>query len=139
MVQRGYFVAPVDRYDTWRKTLSKFVNEVEQYTARELSYETDSLNAFMGVLNYYKNGHGPQSFPLYTHIGRPLNSGESSSAVEAYADTLQFALGSTWEHRIKLNRAPPRRRKGYPSFSWAGWAGVASMPDTTHGVLKSMM
>ena len=139
MVQRGYFEAPNNMHDTRRKTLSKFQNEVELYTARELSYETDSLNAFMGVLNYYKNGHGPQSFPLYTHIGLPLNSGESPSALEAYADTLQFALGLTWEHRISLNRAPPRRRKGYPSFSWAGWAGVASMPDTTHSVFKSMI
>ena len=139
MVQQGYFEAPDNMYYAKRKTLSKFLSEVERYTARELSYETDSLNAFRGMLNYYKNGHGPQSFPLYTHLGLPLNSGESPSVMEAYADTLHFVLSLTWEHRISLNPAPPRRRKGYPSFSWAGWAGVATMPDISYGDLKSMI
>ena len=91
------------------------------------------------MLNHYRNGHGPQSFPLYTHLGLPLNSGESPCAVEAYADTLQFALSLTWEHRITLNSAPPRRRRGYPSFSWAGWAGVASMPYRSYSNFKSMI
>ena len=137
MVQQGYFEAPnnIRPFEalygiqpTERETLSRFSNEVERYTARELSYEMDSLNAFKGMLNYYRNGRGPLSFPLYTHLGLPLNSGESPSIVETYADTPQFVWSLTWEHRISLNRVPPKRRKGYPSFSWAGWAGVASIP-----------
>ena len=134
-VHQGYFEAPNNMYYTKRETLSKFQNEVERYTARELSYESDSLNAFKGILSYYRNGHGPQSFPLYTHLGLPLNSGASPGVMGAYADTLHFMLSLAWEHRISLNPAPPRRRKGYPSFSWAGWAGVASMPDTSYGIL----
>ena len=139
IVEQGYFEAPDNRYYTKRETLSKSRNEVERFTARELSYETESLNAFQGMLNYYRNGHGPQSFPLYTHLGLPLNSGESPCAMEAYADTLQFALSLTWEHRISLNSAPPRRRRGNPSFSWAGWAGVASMPYRSYSKFKSMI
>ena len=139
MVQQGYFEAPNNVYHTKRTTFSKFRDEVERYTARELSYETDSLNAFQGMLNYYKNGHGPQSFPLYTHLGLPLNSGESPGVMEAYADTLHFVLSLTWEHRISLNPVPIKRRKGYPSFSWAGWAGVASMTDLPRSGFKSMI
>ena len=139
IVHQGYFEPFDSYYYTKRETLSRFQNEVERYTARELSYETDSLNAFQGMLNYYKNGHGPQSFPLYTHIGLPLNSGESTSAMVAYADSLRFVLSLAWEHRISLNPAPPRRRKGYPSFSWAGWAGVASVPNVSCRSFKSMI
>ena len=139
MVPQGYFEAPNNMYHTKRTTFSKFRNEVERYTARELSYETDSLNAFKGMLSYYKKGHGPQSFPLYTHLGLPLSSGESPGIMEAYADTLHFVISLTWEHRISLNPVPPRRRKGYPSFSWAGWAGVASMTDLPHSMFKSMI
>ena len=77
-----------------------------------------------------------------THLGLPLNSGDSPAVIEAYADTLHFVLSLMWEHRISLNRAPPRRRKGYPSFSWAGWAGVASLNSLNgiqRGSFKSMI
>ena len=67
-IRRGFF----EIYDQGKASqLSKFEKywrQVSQFTARELSYETDSLNAFMGVANYYKNGQGSQSEPLYTHI-----------------------------------------------------------------------
>lgn len=112
-VQQGYF-APDNMYHKKRTTFSKFRNGVERYTARELSYETDSLNAFKGLLSHYKNGHGPQSFPLYTHLGLPLNSGESPGVMEACADTLHFVLSLSWEHRISLNPVPPKTKKGIP-------------------------
>ena len=62
IVQQGYFEAPMYHEE---RTLYNFLHEVRRYTGRELSYETDSLNAFQGMINYYKDGHGPQRFPLY--------------------------------------------------------------------------
>ena len=129
MIQRRYFESYGQPMYT-QPTHLRFASQVEQFTARDLSYETDSLKAFKGILNYYKNGQGPESFSIYTHFGLPLNI-RKVSEIDAYADISQFVMSLSWEHRIERNRAPPKRRQGNPSFSWAGWAGVASIRDTS--------
>ena len=125
-IQQGYF----EWYDygtaSRLSTPEKYWTQVEQFTARELSYETDSLNAFMGVANYYRNGQGSQSSPLYTHIGLPLDSDTFSSAEQPSSCGALFVLTLLWEHSRK--QVLPKRRQGFPSFSWAGWEGVASRP-----------
>ncbi len=134
MIRRGYFETYDKDTSTPTQPYRKFVRQVEQFTARELSYEKDSLNAFIRGLNYYKGGQGPESFPLYTHMGLPCNS-EPSNAMDAYAYTPQLLRSLIWRHEASLNRKPPSRRQGYPSYSWAGWAGVATLsnePMTWH-------
>lgn len=128
-IRRGYFETYGERTSYKPQTLSKFAEQVQQYTARELSYEKDSLNAFIGVLNYYTNGQGPKSFPLHTHLGLPCDA-ESSSVKKAGTITPQLLRSLLWEHDISLNRVSPKRRREYPSYSWAGWAGVASLTRT---------
>ena len=121
-IRRGFFER--QRLKDYGNTKTKFWNAVEQFTARELSYETDSLNAFIGVANYYKNGQGSQSSPLYTHIGLPLDdTGKPSS----YGD--EFFRGLLWSHFGVPEL--PKRRRGLPSFSWAGWEGIAIRPSTS--------
>lgn len=72
---------------------------VHDYTERKMSHEADSLNAFSAVLKRleekcYKGG--------FLH-GLPM-------------DDLPRAL--LWFHFT-----PPRRRVGFPPWSWAGWDG----------------
>ena len=123
-IQRGYF----ETYGYGRTSRTpapqKYWAQVGQFTARKLSYETDSLNAFMGVANFYKNGQGSQSSPLYTHFGLPLVSDMWSSAEHPSPYGSQFVISLLWEHSRK--QVLPKRRQGFPSFSWAGWEGVAS-------------
>ena len=99
----------------------KFWDQVYLFTARELSYETDSLNAFMGVANYYKNGQGSQSSPFYTHLGLPLGDTEQPSSYGR-----QFVISLLWRHMG--DQVFPKRRRAFPSFSWAGWEGVVYRP-----------
>lgn len=110
-------------------TTLSFWNEVERFTARELSYETDSFNAFMGVANYYKNGQGSQSSPLHTYIGLPLDSGICSSTEQPSSYGPDFVASLLWEN--SREQVPPKRRRGFPSYSWVGWEGVAYMPRTS--------
>ena len=105
---------------------TKYWGDVARFTARELSYETDSLNAFIGVASYYKNGQESHSDPLYTHIGLPLDSDIRSSAEQPSSYGGQFVTSLLWEHGSQ--QVLPKRRRGFPSFSWAGWKGVASGP-----------
>ena len=126
-IRRGFFETYGDRkYGSIRY---RFWTEIERYTARELSYETDSLNAFMGVANYYKNGRGSQSIPLHTHIGLPL---DPTYAPSSYGP--EFVVSLLWEHSGK--QVLPKRRRGLPSYSWVGWEGVAQRPLTD--VIKPM-
>ena len=134
-IGRGYFEMFAENPRTRLDTYAKFAKQVEQFTARELSYEKDSLNAFIGVLNYYTNGQGPESIPFHTHMGLPCNA-ESSSVTEAGAYPPQLFRSLLWEHKISLNRVPPKRRPEYPSYSWAGWAGVATLPRTQQILLE---
>ena len=127
-IGRGYFETHGGKIHG--DTRIKFWSEVERFTARELSYEADSLNAFMGVINYYKNGQGSQSSPLYTYIGLPLDSDIYSSAEQPYCYGGQFVMSLLWIHEGK--QVLPKRRRGSPSFSWAGWEGVASRPLGPH-------
>lgn len=143
MIQRGYFETHAENTSTRLETYAKFARQVEQFTARELSYEKDSLNAFIGVLNYYTNGQGPKSLPFHTHMGLPCNA-EPSKYIQPLLPgdaqpsnhTPQLLRSLLWEHNRFLNRVPPKRRRGYPSYSWAGWAGVATLPETQTILLK---
>ena len=98
--------------------ISQIRDHVKRFTARELSYESDSLHAFLGILNQYRN----RSPPIHHFWGLPVNY---PGIVQA---PLAFVISLCWQHPLSLNREPPRRREGSPSFSWAGWSGVALLP-----------
>ena len=85
-----------------------YLNLVHAYTIKKMTYDADSLNAFSAMLtrlaeNYYKGGF-VQGLPV---------------------DDLPRAL--LWFHS-----ASPRRRAGFPAWSWAGWEGGVS-DSVMHG------
>ncbi|KAI6084285.1 heterokaryon incompatibility protein-domain-containing protein [Hypoxylon rubiginosum] len=82
------------------------LNQISEYTRRELSYETDSLDAFKGVLASYETN---KKIPINHLWGIPVQ-GESKSS-----------LSLLWYHKNVATRRP-----GFPSWSWAGWAGEVS-------------
>lgn len=75
------------------------------YTARRMSFEGDSLNAFLGMItaleqNLFDKGEFVHGLPL-----------------RAYPTSLG------WTHDRNI---VPKRREQFPSWSWAGWEGAAS-------------
>jgi hypothetical protein len=79
-----------------------FRNHIFRYTSRELSYQSDALNAMRGVFRLYKGVHG-----VGQHWGLPT-------------DTLAaFTEGLLWS--VAPDARPASRRKDFPSWSWAGW------------------
>ena len=83
-VRRGYFEKHRGLYSTVYDLLepkhNELVKELEQhvfrYTARELSYQSDSLNAFMGILSQYRGGERP----INHFLGLPVFRKEQSRA-----------------------------------------------------------
>ncbi|KAH6710618.1 heterokaryon incompatibility protein-domain-containing protein [Leptodontidium sp. MPI-SDFR-AT-0119] len=75
-----------------------FMQYIEEYTKRKLSFDSDILNAFAGVINLFRS-----DVQLGSTFGIPNNT---------------FGLDILWNPEEYLER-----RGGLPSWSWAGWKG----------------
>lgn len=92
-----------------------YTNMVEEYTARELTYESDILNAFSGMMASFDglfNGR-----PNEWIFGMPTAALGWCLCWESAKERPPSPGDVVW-HVIP---APTTRRLGYPSWSWAGW------------------
>lgn len=141
-VRRGYFEKHrglyTSVYDLLEPKRDELVKELErnvtQYTARELSYQSDSLNAFMGILSQYRRGDRPINHFLGLPIFRIEKSRVKADMVPSFfASLVHDELAGTlikslhWEHDAQNNKVPPQRNRAFPSYTWVGWTGVATL------------
>jgi Heterokaryon incompatibility protein (HET) len=80
-----------------------FFHLVEVFAQRNLSFDKDALYAFNGLLKSVRPRFGEDIW------GLPLNL---------------FECGLTWKYSKHIVR---RRRKNFPSWSWAGWRGCSEV------------
>lgn len=90
------------------RSLEQYVNLVHEYTKRQLTFEHNAHNAFMGIISAMSG-----SFPDGFLFGVPLFS---------------FDIGLCWT-RVS---APIKRRAGFPSWSWLGWSGEVHIPKRAY-------
>jgi hypothetical protein len=83
-----------------------YQHAVEQYSSRNLSFDTDAINAFVGVLSYLK-----PKFLSDFMSGLPLTE----------IDTALLWMPSSFNTRRKSVQGQAL----FPSWSWAGWSGGA--------------
>lgn len=100
------------------------LGQLEEYSKRELTYPTDSLNAFLGVLNSTstdKSFEG-QRYLRFQHIswGLFVRKQKNGSRKLSGKDCLRVYLD--WYHVT-----PAARRPEFPSWTWAGWGGPLKM------------
>lgn len=102
--------------------LRKFADHVRQYTGRDLTFDSDALNAFRGVLSRSR-------FSTYYGIPiAPLDTLENSPTGTAAHQG--FARGLFWLPEIAGDSVGGllRRRSEFPSWSWVGWRGKIHYP-----------
>ncbi|CAI9627456.1 unnamed protein product [Alternaria burnsii] len=90
--------------DDGHRVLHEVMRLLEQYMTRQLSYETDVLNAILGVLNY----HHTRNLSIGTICGLPYQTSIAGPGI----------ICLNWRHD-----RPATRRLGYPSWSPFGWVG----------------
>lgn len=93
----------------------RYLTAVEDYTARELRFEHDSLNAFAGIMKKFERAREPitQLWGIPTTIKRP------ELTKRCFVEALCWRhVHSCWD-----SLSQPIRRPDFPSWSWAGWAG----------------
>ncbi|KAF2847269.1 HET-domain-containing protein [Plenodomus tracheiphilus IPT5] len=87
--------------------IAKFQDLVKHYSKRKLSFESDALNAFTGILNAFKARSTAMDIvwgiPLTKHILHPSKT----------------LFWMNWR-----STDPRQRRPEFPSWSWLGWRGA---------------
>ncbi|KAI1821141.1 heterokaryon incompatibility protein-domain-containing protein [Xylaria intraflava] len=128
-----------------------YIHCAEQYSERTLRLDSDSLNAFSGIIR--KLGtmdrspvHHVWGVPFMSPIdeivhdgdiipttsfddsvlSRALMMGDSLSTQDCAYDSGTLILGLSWRH--DQSSEPPRRRTDFPSWSWVGWKGAVIWP-----------
>lgn len=100
-----------------------FLNHVEEYSRRELTYAGDSLNAFLGVLDFLATeSSSPEGFEPILHVSWGL-----LAITDRRTDDLCVYLN--WRHQ-----APAERRPGFPSWAWTGWGGPVKAAIWSEGI-----
>lgn len=99
-----------------------FVFYVEEYTRRELTYDSDALHAFSGILQALE-----QSEPRLHHIWAIEIDFSRTAPRDQPKDRLDRpfhrlpALALFWQHKESFRLS--YRRPEFPSWSWLGWRG----------------
>ncbi|KAK1988988.1 heterokaryon incompatibility protein-domain-containing protein [Colletotrichum cereale] len=95
------------------RSLVDFFRLVQQYTTRNLTYDSDSLNAITGMLRILARRK-----PSVLHLsGLPyLSLPEQVVPIHT-----QLFTALSWYHKSGM---VARRRPDFPSWTWAGWAGA---------------
>jgi hypothetical protein len=100
-----------------------YVHCAEEYSTRSLTFDEDSLNAFIGVTRSLEKTRKP---PVRNICGIPFL--HPADVATPSCNYLQMVLaGLSWRHKPTPG-SPPRRRQQLPSWSWAGWAGSVAWP-----------
>jgi Heterokaryon incompatibility protein (HET) len=112
------FELPVLRKEKDCSMLRELVDNITEFTRRQLTYQDDALNAFRGLL-------ARAQFPSY--FGLPIAATDSPAEMTEARDwNIGFARGLYWtpHHFAKFRRTGLSRRPGFPTWSWTGWEGA---------------
>src|SRR5947199_10550111 len=92
----------------------KFSDHLEKYTARRLTYDSGSINAFRGVL---------AKSDFYTYWGIPIAcANDSKLALGIDQLNVGLARGLNWTPS-SIDGRPTYLSRTFPRWSWAGWKG----------------
>jgi hypothetical protein len=131
-VTNAYFVArPKSKWDN----MIQATRYLDVYSNRNLSYDSDALEAIVGALNTLAHAEDP----VYHVWGMPVCPlGDQSNPVDCTPDSKgrlrgchAVAVGLFWYHE-----SAARRRQNLPSWSSLGWEGPISWPHHTNDEYK---
>jgi hypothetical protein len=112
--------AQLDITDFLLRELNEVARDINGFTRRSLTYDSDSLLAFKGIIQMYlSQGSGKLQFILGLPVLQDVIRDRSAAFALALCD---------WGHDeiIPMLGNPCRRRPHLPSWTWAGWKGTVS-------------
>lgn len=114
-----------DRNSSWSYHIRKYLVLATNYTSRTLSFDSDSLNAFLGIVAHFEKS----KYPILHLEGIPYVS--PGIFIDGAVRLDSAVAGLCWRHvDCRWSGRPEvRRRVEFPSWTWAGWAGAVSWTD----------
>lgn len=120
-------------------TLRNLWKTIRDYSTRDMSYQEDALNAFMGILHRaessascIQNYYG-QPFPLHdTQISGTSSQLKIVRGSKIEQPSAEFIHSLQWRCALlgsRRSERPPFRRAGFPSWSWLGWGNTMATKD----------
>lgn len=106
---------PLETWESYKTDGTDLLDKLAEYTGRKLTYQSDALNAMLGILQAHAT---LESGPVYHVCGVPILRSRDDEVAPA-----GFVKSLCWTHR-----SPGYRRLGFPSWSWAGWHVVVDFP-----------
>ncbi|KAK6858096.1 hypothetical protein PG995_005795 [Apiospora arundinis] len=119
------------------------LGQISTYCFRKLTYQSDVLNAFRGIISKYERG----PFSIQHYWGVPIyersateedetilmvkrnvarGQNESDQIIHGGSMSSKFAASLTWGSSAgSINHS---RRSGFPSWSWTGWERTSCDP-----------
>lgn len=101
-----------------------FFDTLHHYKSRDLTYESDSLNAFQGLLakSSFMNIWG---VPIACDILKDPDLDEAALSIGFARGLWWENPGDNWSDVLKAEETyvSYTRRSSFPSWSWAGWGG----------------
>jgi hypothetical protein len=104
------------------KTGKEIGARIQEYIRRNLSQDSDALNAFLGIFQAFRE----LQHPVYHHWGLPLSKGRSMKQEledlhTSFLSSLSWSMSSCDNSSAHLLT----RRDMFPSWSWAAWKGLS--------------
>lgn len=95
-------------------------SHISNYTRKSLTYESDGLDGFLGILRMFQD----QPYPVYHCWGLPIlpliykdASGDTKTTYRSLEESFLASL------RWFTYHVETKRREQLPSWTWAGWSG----------------
>ncbi|KAI0551851.1 heterokaryon incompatibility protein-domain-containing protein [Xylaria curta] len=100
---------------------------VKEYSRRELTYDTDILNAFLGIIRIFESREAKETFDDLRVDSIVMQEIQGILHFPNYGRVSwnYFCHSLCWYHH-KLVRA--ERRPQFPSWTWLGWSGEVRFP-----------
>lgn len=94
----------------------KIMSFISEFRQRELTYQSDSINALSGIFRAFERAERP----MYQVMGVPIfPSLDNYDRIRAKSTSQGFLIGLTWVSKVLGQKRVPE----FPSWSWAGWTG----------------
>ena len=110
---------------------------LREYTRRNLTFNSDALNAIVGILNTLSKGRTPIFHTWGVTFGKiPITKtvaqSQNLTQVPVIRTENKLAIALHWVHT-----SPCPRRKEFPSWSPLGWEGVVGYADLLPPVIST--
>lgn len=127
-LQYGFKTSDVDEVS---EQVLKLDGHVRAFIKRNLRYDSDSLNAFLGIAARYSSTNGlclVMGMPVWAGLfatGKPGPQDAFALSVSAWTHTAQRVAKDAEMYVIHCPRRPQ-----FPSWTWIGWKGRADFSTT---------